>query len=60
MVTEAQQRAFVAAAGREGVRHLVELSQFAAGAGFPPWQADGIIEDHAHYRRGEASAVATG
>lgn len=24
------------------------------------WQADGLIEDYAHYRRGEASAVATG
>lgn len=24
---------------------------------FPQWQADGLIEDYAHYRRGEASAV---
>lgn len=23
----------------------------------PPWQADGLIEDYAHYRRGEAAAV---
>ncbi len=30
------------------------------GAGRPPWQADGLIEDYAHYRRGEASAVAPG
>ena len=30
------------------------------GAGLPPWQADGLIEDYAHYRRGEASAVAPG
>jgi uncharacterized protein YbjT (DUF2867 family) len=30
------------------------------GAGFPAWQADGLIEDYAHYRRGEASAVASG
>lgn len=29
-------------------------------AGLPPWQADGLIEDYAHYRRGEASAVASG
>jgi uncharacterized protein YbjT (DUF2867 family) len=28
--------------------------------GFPRWQADGLIEDYAHYRRGEASAIATG
>jgi uncharacterized protein YbjT (DUF2867 family) len=30
------------------------------GAGFPTWQADGLIEDYAHYRRGEASAIASG
>lgn len=28
--------------------------------GMPAWQADGLIEDFAHYRRGEASAVETG
>jgi uncharacterized protein YbjT (DUF2867 family) len=27
--------------------------------GLPEWQADGLIEDYAHYRRGEASAVST-
>jgi uncharacterized protein YbjT (DUF2867 family) len=26
-------------------------------AGLPDWQADGLIEDYAHYRRGEAAAV---
>jgi uncharacterized protein YbjT (DUF2867 family) len=26
----------------------------------PCWQADGLIEDYAHYRRGEAAAVTTG
>jgi uncharacterized protein YbjT (DUF2867 family) len=25
--------------------------------GFPEWQADGLVEDHAHYRRGEASGI---
>lgn len=30
------------------------------GAGLPPWQADGLVEDYAHYRRGEAAAVASG
>ncbi|MBV8491433.1 MAG: SDR family oxidoreductase [Candidatus Eremiobacteraeota bacterium] len=29
------------------------------GFGMPPWQADGLIEDYAHYRRGEAAAVAS-
>jgi uncharacterized protein YbjT (DUF2867 family) len=28
--------------------------------GLPLWQADGLNEDYAHYRRGEASAIATG
>jgi hypothetical protein len=28
--------------------------------GMPDWQADGLIEDYAHYRRGEAAAVTTG
>ena len=30
------------------------------GAGFPQWQADGLIEDYAHYRRNEASMITTG
>lgn len=28
-------------------------------AGFPGWQLDGLIEDYAHYARGEAAAVYT-
>jgi hypothetical protein len=28
--------------------------------GLPRWQVDGLIEDYAHYRRGEASTIATG
>ena len=27
------------------------------GFGMPAWQADGLVEDYDHYRRGEASAV---
>lgn len=27
--------------------------------GFPEWQADGLIEDYAHYRRGEAAGVSS-
>jgi len=27
------------------------------GLGTPAWQADGVIEDYAHYRRGEASTI---
>jgi len=25
----------------------------------PDWQADGLIEDYAHYRRGEASGISS-
>ena len=28
--------------------------------GLPPWQVDGLIEDYAHYRRGEASTITFG
>lgn len=28
--------------------------------GFPTWQAEGLIEDYARYRRGEASVIASG
>ena len=30
------------------------------GMGMDPWQADGLIEDYAHYQRGEAAAVTSG
>jgi uncharacterized protein YbjT (DUF2867 family) len=30
------------------------------GVGLPVWQAEGLVEDYAHYRRGEASAVTSG
>lgn len=30
------------------------------GAGLPSWQADGLVEDYAHYHRGEAAEVTTG
>jgi uncharacterized protein YbjT (DUF2867 family) len=36
------------------------MREALVGAGFPTWQADGLLEDYAHYRRGEASAVASG
>jgi hypothetical protein len=28
--------------------------------GVPVWQADGLIEDYAHYQRGEAQDLASG
>jgi uncharacterized protein YbjT (DUF2867 family) len=28
--------------------------------GMPVWQADGLVEDYAHYERGEAAAIANG
>jgi uncharacterized protein YbjT (DUF2867 family) len=29
------------------------------GSGMPDWQADGLVEDYAHYRRGEAADVSS-
>ncbi|HEY9282231.1 MAG TPA: hypothetical protein VIP46_02145 [Pyrinomonadaceae bacterium] len=31
-----------------------------AGLGFPAWQADGLVEEFAIYRRGEAAGVESG
>lgn len=36
-----------------------EMLKAVLEAGFPVWQADGLIEDYAHYARGEAAAVST-
>lgn len=37
-----------------------ELRQFLHQAGMDPWMAEGLVEDYAHYQRGEAAAVAAG
>lgn len=34
-----------------------QMRDALAGLGVPAWQADGLIEDYAHYRRNEAAAV---
>jgi uncharacterized protein YbjT (DUF2867 family) len=36
------------------------LLQMLLGVGFPQWQAEGLVEDYAHYKRGEAQAIADG
>jgi len=36
------------------------MRQALIGAGLPVWQADGVIEDYAHYSRGEAAEVLRG
>jgi uncharacterized protein YbjT (DUF2867 family) len=36
------------------------MGEMLLGIGFPVWQADGLLEDYAHYRRGEATAIASG
>jgi uncharacterized protein YbjT (DUF2867 family) len=35
------------------------MREALAGLGVPDWHADGLIEDYAHYRRGEAAAVSS-
>ena len=52
--------AFGRAAGHEVRFDPVPPEAFAAalkGMGMDPWQADGLVEDYAHYDRGEAAAV---
>lgn len=59
-VTHAQiATALTAALGREVSFADVSPEAFAASLKgiLPPWQVDGLLEDYAHYRRGEASAV---
>ncbi|GAA0554736.1 SDR family oxidoreductase [Chitinophaga japonensis] len=36
-----------------------DMRQALDRAGFPAWQAEGLIEDYAHYARGEASGIST-
>lgn len=37
-----------------------QMREAMVGFGMPAWQADGLIEDYAHYRRNEAAAIASG
>lgn len=37
-----------------------QLRQAMAGVGMPEWQVEGLVEDYAHYARGEAAATADG
>lgn len=36
------------------------MHDFLLSAKFPLWQADGLLEEYAHYRRNEAAAIASG
>jgi len=36
------------------------MKEALIGFGLPLWQADGVVEDYAHYRRGEAATIASG
>ncbi|GAA4545465.1 SDR family oxidoreductase [Amycolatopsis samaneae] len=52
-------RAIGAATGREVAFHDVSAEQFSAALKgiLPPWQIGGLVEDYAHYARGEAAEV---
>ena len=59
-ITHAQiAAALTAALGRQVTFTDVPPEAFAASLSgiLPPWQAEGLLEDYAHYRRGEAAAV---
>lgn len=53
--------ALTAALGRQVTFIDVPPSAFADNLRgvLPPWQVDGLLEDYAHYRRGEAAAVSS-
>jgi len=34
-----------------------KLKEMLLGVGFPKWQAEGLVEDYAHYKLGEASEI---
>jgi hypothetical protein len=36
-----------------------QMREALVGFGFPQWQADGVLEDYAHYQRGEAADIST-
>jgi uncharacterized protein YbjT (DUF2867 family) len=54
-------QALSAATGREITFQEVSADQFKAALTgmLPPWQLDGLVEDYAHYARGEAAEVHT-
>ncbi|WP_017559563.1 NmrA family NAD(P)-binding protein [Nocardiopsis baichengensis] len=54
-------QAISAATGRAVAFHDAHADDFAAAlAGvLPPWQVEGLVEDYAHYARGEAAEVHT-
>ena len=37
-----------------------DMRRAMAGVKMPEWQIEGLIEDYAHYHRGEAAVIATG
>jgi uncharacterized protein YbjT (DUF2867 family) len=61
-ITHAQiAEALTGALGRQVTFVDVTPSAFAGSLRgiLPPWQVDGLLEDYAHYRRGEAAAVSS-
>lgn len=54
-------QALSAATGRDIAFHDTSADQFTAALTgiLPPWQLDGLVEDYAHYARGEAAEVHT-
>jgi uncharacterized protein YbjT (DUF2867 family) len=61
-LTHAEIAAALSTATGRPVRFVdVPAADFAAGLRgvLPPWQVDGLLEDYAHYARGEASEVTT-
>ena len=63
-LTHAEMAEFLSAVLGRGIA-FVDISPEAMRetllcVGFPVWQADGLLEDYAHYRRNEAAVIALG
>ncbi|WP_343688262.1 SDR family oxidoreductase [Chitinophaga sp.] len=62
-ITHAQMAQYLSAATGQSISFVdVPAQAMRPGliqAGFPEWQADGLLEDYAHYARGEAALVST-
>ncbi|MFY0254545.1 SDR family oxidoreductase [Chitinophaga sp. 30R24] len=62
-LTHPQMAAYLSKALNRSITYIdvspEEMRQALLQVGFPQWQADGLIEDYAHYARGEAAAVST-
>lgn len=63
-LTHAQMAEYLSAALNRQIKFLdtppQSMHEYLLSAKFPLWQADGLLEEYAHYRRNEAAAIGSG